>query len=70
MKKGESEETQVYRSLINNLESLKRREGTTGAERHALTDIQQNLARLAGGAASVRARESNSLGSYGFCMAF
>ncbi len=70
MDRRESEEWRAYQSLINNLESLKRQEGTTRAEMHALTNIQGNLAKLAGGAANLRARESYSLGSYGSYVAF
>jgi len=44
----ESQQTRVYQSIIENLESLKRQEGLTTSERHALSNIQQNLSALAG----------------------
>jgi len=44
----ELQQKRIYQVIIENLESLKRQEGLTNSERHALSNIQQNLSALAG----------------------
>lgn len=47
MERARPEELRVYRNLIENLESLKHREGTTMGELSSLVEIQRNLTSLA-----------------------
>ncbi len=63
----ESEQAGVYRGIIENLESLKRQEGLTSSERHALSNIQRNLSTLVEKTGTV---ESNPFGLYSLGWAY
>jgi len=62
MERSQSEQMRIYWSMIDNLEALKRQEGMTDAELYALSDIQENLSKLARGTESFQPNSSSVFG--------
>lgn len=65
MERARPEEIRVYQNVIENLESLKHREGTTNSELNTLAQIQKNLAGLAANMAGFQPQGGNAFGSFG-----